>query len=163
MVHLLGGGINWGVIVMTAWGRGVSGWWIFWRLLLFASCLHSTPPDPLTRANLISEISGWMNIMNISPLREHSHSLCSHICTTIFHNPSRIDCNFFGFRLHITSSLQSGNKQKILCFHIYSTHTLSHESKFLGTPGGISTSTIFASGLQHLGKWYKCFRVSISG
>lgn len=34
----------------------------------------------------------------------------------------------------------------------YFSQLKSHESRFLGTLGGISTSTIFASGLQHLGK-----------
>lgn len=37
-----------------------------------ASCLHSTPPNPLTRANLICKFPGWTNI---SPHTEYSHSL----------------------------------------------------------------------------------------
>lgn len=45
-----------------------------------ACCLHSTPPNPLTRANLISKFPGWTNI---SSHGEYSHSLCS--CRHIMH------------------------------------------------------------------------------
>lgn len=65
------------ILILAAWAQ--KGWWRWWWRRrwwgsFLSACLHSTPPNPLTRANLISKFPGWTNI---SPHGGYSHSLCS--------------------------------------------------------------------------------------